>query len=84
MAGKRKSSGNAQVVGFVGVGLDNTDGHQRLTTTDHFVLVGGSEETHERMQETAIKFNEALESRGKILQETSAEEVIDLFCKVCR
>ena len=29
-----------EVVGFVGVGLDNQDGHQRITQSEHFFLVG--------------------------------------------
>ena len=68
-----------QLVGFLGVGLDNKDGHQRLTRSDHFVLVGGSEETHGKMQETVVKFTEALENKGKQLHETTLEEIIDLF-----
>jgi hypothetical protein len=43
------------------------------------VLVGGSAETHERMQDTATRFDEALKKSGKTLRETSAEEAIDLL-----
>jgi hypothetical protein len=68
-----------ELLGFLGVGLDNQDGHQRLTRTDHFLLVGGSAETHERMQDTAIHFDEALKRKGKSLDETSAEEAVDLL-----
>jgi hypothetical protein len=68
-----------QVLGFLGVGLDNQDGHQRLTRTDNFLLVGGSNATHERMQDTAIRFGEALKRRGKTLRETPPEEAIDLL-----
>ncbi len=75
----KRDSDERQVVGFLGVGLDGKDGHQRLTRSEHFVLLGGSKETHERMQETAIKFDEALEKRGKALQETSVEEIIEIF-----
>jgi hypothetical protein len=78
LAANRKRN-QPQVVGFLGVGLDNKDGHQRLTRNEHFLLVGGSEETHEKMQETAVKFNEALENKGKKLNETSVEEIVDLF-----
>ena len=78
MADKRKKNG-PQVVGFLGVGLDSKDGHQRMTRNEHFLLVGGSEETHEKMQETAIKFSEGLENKGKTLQETTLEEIIELF-----
>jgi hypothetical protein len=75
----REEGNDKRIVGFLGVGLDNQDGHQRLTRSDHFVLVGGSAETHERMQDTAIRFDEALERRGKALQETSPEEALDLL-----
>jgi len=69
----------ARVVGLLGVALDATDGHRRITRTSEFVLVGGSAETHERMQETAIRFEEALDRRGKTLAETDVGEVIDLL-----
>ena len=64
---------------LLGVGLDNKDGHKRLTKGDHFVMVGGSEETHERMTETAIRFNEKLAKRGKSLNELSPEEFRDIM-----
>ena len=75
----KRSRNKPEVIGFLGVGLDAKDEHKRLTRSDNFLLVGGSEETHERMQETAIKFNESLERRGKPLRETTVEEVIELF-----
>lgn len=68
-----------EIVGFLGVGLDNDDGHHRRTRCENFLLIGGSEETHERMQETAIRFNEGLKRRHKSLQEASLEEIIDLL-----
>jgi hypothetical protein len=79
LAGTPKRKQKPEVVGFVGVGLDNQDGEQRLTRAEHFFLVGGSAETHERMQETAIKFNEKLEDKGKSLKETTLEEILDIF-----
>jgi hypothetical protein len=63
---------------LMGVGLDNKDGHKRVTKGDNFYLVGGSEETHERMTETAIKVNEKLDAKGKRLEEVSKEEFIDI------
>ena len=68
-----------RVAGFLGVGLDAEDEHQRVTRSDNFLLVGGSVETHERMQDAAIHFDESLRRRGKTLHETSAEEAIDLL-----
>ena len=79
MAKKKKPSKERRVVGFLGIGLDSKDGEKRLTRSEHFLLIGGSAQTHERMQDAAIKFSEALKARGKTLLETEVEEVIDLF-----
>jgi len=73
------SPDRARVLGLLGIGLDGADGHRRITRTDEFLLFGGSKETHERMQETAIKFEEGLERRGKTLAEAEVAEVIDLL-----
>jgi hypothetical protein len=69
-----------QVVGFLGVGLDG-DGEHRITRTEHFLLVGGSENTHEHMQDAAVKFNEALNRRGQPLQQLPVKEVVELLRK---
>lgn len=64
---------------LLGLGLDGKDGHKRLTKGEDFLLMGGSEETHERMTETAIKVNEKLARRGKKLRDASPEELRDIF-----
>lgn len=64
---------------LMGLGLDNKDGHTRVTKGDNFVMMGGSEETHERMTETAIKVNEKLSAKGKVLEEVSHKELIDII-----
>ena len=76
---RKQDAGKPEVLGFLGVGLDAKDDHERLTRSEHFVIVGGSAETHERMQETAIRFDEALERRGKPLADVSPEEALDLL-----
>jgi len=74
-----KKKDEPEVLGFVGIGLDNKDEHQRITHSELFFLVGGSEETHEQMQDTAIRFEESLRQRGKRLPETSPDEADDLL-----
>ncbi|MFA5205596.1 MAG: hypothetical protein WC708_14465 [Lentisphaeria bacterium] len=64
---------------LLGLGLDGRDGHVRITKGDNFVLRGGSEETHERMTETTLRFNEKLAHRGKRLDEVEHQEFIDLM-----
>ncbi|MGE0608545.1 MAG: hypothetical protein AB7O62_15725, partial [Pirellulales bacterium] len=60
------------------------DEHKRLTRGKHFVQMGGSEETHAKMQETAIKMNEKLDQRGKRLEEVSVRELRDIFHEIER
>ncbi|MGF1579338.1 MAG: hypothetical protein ACFCD0_08255 [Gemmataceae bacterium] len=76
---KKTQQDHQRVQGVLGVGLDTDDGHKRITQNEDVVLVGGSEETHERMQEVSIKFNESLKARGKRVQDAEVSEVIDLL-----
>jgi len=63
---------------LLGLGLDSKDGHVRVTKGKNFRLLGGSEETHEMMQEKAIKFNEQLDKRRKTLDEINDKEFRDI------
>jgi hypothetical protein len=64
--------------GLLGLGLDDPQGHTRVTRGENFHLVGGSKQTHEQMQEQCIKFNEKLKSRGKPLESLERQEFLDL------
>lgn len=63
---------------LLGLGLDNDDGHTRITRGKNFFLLGGSQETHGIMQETAVKVNERLDKRGKRLEDVSQGELHDI------
>ncbi len=65
---------------LLGMGFDCKDGHVRVTKGKNFALLGGSEDTHEMMQEKAIKFNEQLNKRQKSLDSLSEKE----FCDIAR
>ena len=67
---------------LLGVGLDNQDGHTRVTAGDNFRLVVGSEETHGVMQEKAIKLNEQLKRRGQTLDSVGREEFREIADKI--
>jgi len=67
--------------GLLGVGLDGTDGHQRITQGEKFLLVGGSEETHGRMTETVVKTFEELKRRDKELHQVEPKELADILHK---
>ena len=66
---------------LLGIGLDNEDGHKRLTTAEQFTIVGGSDETHGRMTETVIKTFEELKTRGKPLQAVEPQELAEIIHK---
>ena len=66
---------------LLGIGLDNSDGHKRLTSAEQFTIVGGSDETHGRMTETVIKTFEELKTRGKVLQNVEAHELAEIIQK---
>lgn len=78
---KKKEGTKRRWTAMLGVGFDD-DGHRRITRGENFLLLGGSEETHERMQETAIQINERLEKRGKRLEDASPEELRDIVDEI--
>lgn len=63
---------------LLGLGLDNEDGHVRVTRGENFQLYGGSAETHEQMQDKCIRFNEKLSDRGKRLDDIEPRELADI------
>lgn len=70
--------GQEQRSRILGLGLDGADGHTRVTRGENFHLLGGAAETHQRMQEQCIKFNEKLSRRGKTLESAEPQELTDI------
>lgn len=64
---------------LLGIGLDNDDGHKRITRAERFSIVGGSRETHERMTETVVKTFETLDRRGKELRDVEKKELSEIL-----
>ncbi|MFH1790857.1 MAG: hypothetical protein ABH885_02600 [Candidatus Omnitrophota bacterium] len=67
---------------LLGLGFDSKDDHIRITKGKNFRLYGGSEATHEVMQEKAIKFNEYLNRKGKTLDDINMKEFYSIAEKV--
>ncbi|RRJ96548.1 hypothetical protein Ga0100231_022260 [Opitutaceae bacterium TAV4] len=80
-ADRKKTANKPAKAGILGVGLDNTDGHKRITKGEKFVLVGGSEETHSRMTETVVKTFEELKRRDKHLETVAPAELAEIIDK---
>jgi len=62
--------------------ITKSDGHTRITKGDNYTLVGGTEHTHEIMQETAEKVNEHLKKKSKELSDLTSEELQDIAEKI--
>ncbi|MBE7536799.1 MAG: hypothetical protein HS122_00110 [Opitutaceae bacterium] len=81
----RRSNSNKSkrhsVHGILGVGLDNQDGHRRITTGEQFTLVGGSEKTHDQMTETMMKTFEELKRRDRRLENVDPRELAEILHK---
>jgi len=75
----KKPSKKKRSAALLGLGLDNDDGHKRITTAEQFAIVGGSAETHERLTETALKTFEHLKRRGKKLEEVNTDELAEIL-----
>lgn len=67
---------------LLGLGFDCKDGHVRITKGKNFRLYGGSKETHQLMQEKAIKFNEQLDRKAKTLDDIEINEFYDIANKI--
>jgi hypothetical protein len=70
-----------KVAGLIGLGLDNDDGHKRITSGEQFMLVGGSQQTHEVMTETVVKTFEELKRRDKRLETVDPRELAEILDK---
>lgn len=66
---------------LLGLGLDNDDGHKRITTGENFAILGGSAETHEKMTETVVKTFEELKRRRKRLAGVEPKELAEIMQK---
>lgn len=77
-----KANSESKSAAILGLAFDNDDGHTRLTRGKNFVLLGGSQDTHAVMQETAIKVNERLDKSGTRLEDVPVRELRKVFREV--
>jgi hypothetical protein len=77
-----KANSEPKSAAILGLAFDNEDGHTRLTRGKNFVLLGGSQDTHAVMQETAIKVNERLDKSGTRLEDVPIGELRKVFREV--
>ena len=67
---------------IIGFGLDSSDDHQRLSTGDQCILVGGSEETHAELLETMLRLESELERLGRGLADITPDELAEIAWRI--
>jgi hypothetical protein len=67
---------------IIGFGLDGHDQHQRLSTGEQCVLVGGSAETHADMLETMLRLESELERLGVGLGDVNPTVLADIAWRI--
>jgi len=66
---------------LLGIGLDCEDGHTRITQSEEFSIIGGSEKTHDCMTETICKTFEDLKQEGENLSTVDEDQLQDIIQK---
>jgi hypothetical protein len=66
------------VTGIIGIGLDTTDGHSRVTHGDAFFLIGGSEDTHRILQRKVQRFCDELARRQISLEDATDAQIEEI------
>jgi hypothetical protein len=67
---------------IIGFGLDGSDDHQRLSTGDQCILVGGSSETHAEMLETMLRLESELERLGQGLADITPDQLAEIAWRI--
>jgi hypothetical protein len=67
---------------IIGFGLDGVDSHQRISSGEECLLVGGSSETHAEMLETMLRLESELDRRGRRLADLNPLELADVAWRI--
>lgn len=73
-----RETGQSRVVGLLGVGFDREDGQIRITEAGEYRVLMGSGETHEELQKICRRIDEAIKISGRLLNDYSPEEFMEL------
>ena len=78
MTGMRADERPLKIAGLLGLGFDARPDEKRVTRGKNFLLMGGSRETHGRMVDAALAFNDLVDKRGKRIEEVNARELNEI------
>lgn len=67
---------------IIGLGLDGRGGPHRIITGRDYLMLGGSQETHDEMLETVLRLEVELERRGQELGEVGPEDLAEIAWRI--
>ncbi len=67
---------------IIGLGLDGSDGPNRIITGEECLVIGGSEETHAELLETLLRLESELERRGQRLGDLLPDELAEVAWRI--
>ncbi len=68
------SGSRKKIIRLLGVGFDHEDGHVRITKSEKFDVLMGSDESHEYITQLIQKIEKELKNRDLNLDELTPEE----------
>lgn len=68
----------SRVIGLLGVGFDQDDGHIRITQADQYQVLMGSQASHQALQQICGKIEKTIQSSGRSLTDYSPDEFMEL------
>lgn len=67
---------------FIGICIDNDDGHKRLTQAEQFLIIGGTQEAHEVLTVACLKTFQNLKQNRKRLEQIEPDELIEIINRI--
>jgi len=74
-----KATGQSRVVGLLGVGFDQNDGHIRITQAENYKVLMGSNYSHQALQKICSRIERAVAESGRVFSDYTPEEFMELM-----
>ncbi|PWU04136.1 MAG: hypothetical protein C5B43_05035 [Verrucomicrobia bacterium] len=69
---------------LIGISIDHGDGHKRITQAEQFLILGGSQESHQFLTETFLKVFNNLKQTGRQLETLEPDELFEIINEVLK
>lgn len=73
-----------RILHIIGLGNETGDGHVRVTQGEGFRVLLGSEHSHDAMSEICARIAAQLKAEGRVLEDLTEEEFIELLARIDR